>query len=213
MGCVILYRIRGNFREVINLKKYIIIAGVPRAGKSTVSKMIAKQFGYQHISMDSVIAGIEKVFPEAGIDTGASIDARTNLENISAKIAPFIRAMMDSGEYDECDYGVVIDVFQLLPQDYVTYLGNKNCEIHYFLSSDVTAEERFDLLKKYDTPDDYTYYHSDEENKRDCVDIVNISNYLKKQCIQYGLPYYETSFNRETVLEEFIEVLILNNSK
>lgn len=45
------------------MKKYIIIAGVPRAGKSTVSQMIAKQMGYQHISMDSVIAGIEKVFP------------------------------------------------------------------------------------------------------------------------------------------------------
>ena len=32
------------------MKKYIIIAGVPRAGKSTVSQMIAKQMGYQHIT-------------------------------------------------------------------------------------------------------------------------------------------------------------------
>lgn len=44
------------------MKKHIIIAGVPRAGKSTVSQMIAKKFGYQHISMDSIIAGFEKVF-------------------------------------------------------------------------------------------------------------------------------------------------------
>ena len=189
------------------MKKYILISGVPRAGKSTVSKMIAKQFGYQHISMDSVIAGIEKVFPETGIDTGAPIDARTNLENISAKIAPFIRTMMDSGEYDECDYGVVIDVFQLLPQDYVMYLGNKNCEIYYFLSSDVTAEERFALLKKYDTPDDYTYYHSDEENRKDCAEIVDISRMVKAQCEEYGLPYYETSYEREQVLEEFVNTL------
>ena len=91
--------------------KYIIIAGVPRAGKSTVSQMIAKQMGFQHISMDSVIAGIEKVFPETKIDTHASIEAQKNLEFISSKIAPFIRAMMNSGEYDECDYGVIIDVF------------------------------------------------------------------------------------------------------
>ncbi len=49
-----------------------------------------------------------------------------NLEKISVKIAPFIKAMMDSGEYDECDYGVVIDVYQLLPKDYVTInLENK----------------------------------------------------------------------------------------
>ncbi len=195
------------------MKKYIIIAGVPRAGKSTVSKMIAKSFGYQHISMDSVIAGIEKVFPETKIDTDAEVDPQTNLEFISSKIAPFIRAMMDSGEYEECDYGVVIDVYQLFPKDYIEFINSGKCEIYYFLSSDVSPDERFRILKEFDTPNDYTYYHSDEENKRDCVDIVNISNYLEKQCIQYGLPYYETSYNRETVLEEFIEVLILNNSK
>ncbi len=123
------------------MKKYIIIAGVPRAGKSTVSQMIAKQMGYQHISMDSVIAGIEKVFPETKIDTDSSDDLQSNLVFISSKMAPFIRAMMDSGEYDECDYGVVIDIYQLLPVDYMNFLQSEKCEIYYFLSSDVTAED------------------------------------------------------------------------
>lgn len=189
------------------MKKYIIIAGVPRAGKSTVSQMIAKRMGFQHISMDSVIAGIEKVFPETKIDTGADIEPMKKVEFISSKIAPFIRAMTNSGEYDECDYGVVIDVFQLLPKDYNEFIDKEKCEIHYFLSSDVTPDERFKLLKKFDTPKDYTYYHSDEENKSDCADIVNISNYIKEQCIEYNLPYYETSYNREAVLNKFISDL------
>lgn len=98
--------------------------------------------GYQHISMDSVIAGIEKVFPETKIDTDSSDDLQSNLVFISSKMAPFIRAMMDSGEYDECDYGVVIDIYQLLPVDYMNFLQSEKCEIYYFLSSDVTAEER-----------------------------------------------------------------------
>lgn len=186
------------------MKKYIIIAGVPRSGKSTVSKMIAKGYGYQHISMDSIIAGIERVFPKADINTDAPVEPQKNLENISAKIAPFIKAMMDSGEYDECDYGVVIDVYQLLPKDYVTYLKEKDCNIYYFLSSDVTPEERFNILKEHDTPADYTYYHSDEAKQRDCIDIVNISKMIKEQCILYGLPYYETSYERDRVLAEFL---------
>lgn len=193
------------------MKKYIIIAGVPRAGKSTVSQMIAKRMGFQHISMDSIIAGIEKVFPETKIDTDAEVDPQTKLAFISSKIAPFIKAMMDSGEYEECDYGVVIDVFQLLPKDYVEFIKGEKCEIYYFLSSDVTPDERYQILKSFDTPNDYTYYHSDEENKRDCIDIVNISNYLKKQCVQYGLPYYETSHNREAVLETFLSYLDAGN--
>lgn len=118
--------------------------------------------------MDSILAGIEKVFPEADVNTDAPIDSMTNLEHLSSKVAPFIRAMMDSGEYDECDYGVVIDVYQLLPKDYATYIGDKKCEIYYLLSSDMTPEERLNMLKLYDTPRDYTYYHSDKKTKCLC---------------------------------------------
>ena len=189
------------------MKKYNIIAGVPRAGKSTVSQMIAKRMGYQHISMDSILAGIEKVFPETQVDTDAPVEPQKNLAFISSKMAPFIRVMMESGEYDECDYGVVIDVFQLLPKDYLDFIENEKSEVYYFLSSDVTPEERFRILKAYDTPNDYTYYHSEEENKRDCIDIVNISHLMKEQCILYGLSYYETSHHRELVLDEFLSYL------
>ena len=195
--------------EEIDMKKYIIIAGVPRAGKSTISQMIAKRMGFQHISMDSIIAGIEKVFPETKIDTDASMDPQENLSFISSKVAPFIRAMMESGEYEECDYGVVIDVYQLLPRDYKTFVENEKCEIFYFLSSDVTPDERYQILKTYDTPKDYTYYHSDQENREDCTDIVNISHFIKEQCIQCGLPYYETSRDREKVMENFVQNLLL----
>lgn len=192
------------------MKKYIIISGVPRAGKSTISKIIAKRAGYQHISMDSIIAGIEKVFPETKINTNALIEPLDNLEFISSKIAPFIRAMMESGEYDECDYGVVIDVYQLLPQDYKKYVENEKCEIFYFLSSDVKPDERYQILKACDTPNDYTYYHSDEENMKDCIDIVAASNFIKEQCILCGLSYYETSRDRENVIEDFISYLDLS---
>ena len=39
------------------MKKHIIIAGVPRTGKSTVSQMIVKRMDFQHFNMDSIIAG------------------------------------------------------------------------------------------------------------------------------------------------------------
>ncbi len=189
------------------MTKHIIIAGVPRAGKSTVSQLIAKKFGYQYISMDSIIAGFEKAFPQVGIDTDADTDVKENVQSISSKIAPFLRAMMDSGEYDECDYGMVIDVFQLLPEDYRKHIDPVVCEVYYFITSDVTSEERFELLKQYDTPKDYTYYKPEEENRRNCAEIVEISKFYKEQCEKYQLPYFETARDRETVLEDFIKRL------
>lgn len=125
------------------MKKHMIIAGVPRSGKSTLSQRISKDFGYQHISMDSVIAGIEKTFPETGINSEADADFWKNIQYISSKMALFIRTMIDSGEYDECDYGMVIDIFQLLPQHYVQYIDASVCDIYYLGWILHTTENRY----------------------------------------------------------------------
>ena len=151
--------------------------------------------------MDSIIAGIERVFPETGIDSDADADLQENIQYISSKMALFIQAMMDSGEYNECDYGMVIDVFQLLPQHFIQHIDSSLYDIFYFGTSEVTPEERYELLIKYDTPKDYTYYKSEEENKENCVNIVTISKQLKEQCRIYDLPYYDTSYDREQIFK------------
>jgi len=154
-------------------KNNIIIAGVPRAGKSTLSRLISKAFGYQHVSMDSINAGFERVFPDLGINTYADMSSLEILYNISGKIAPFIKAMMDSEEYDEFDRGMVLDVYQLLPDDYIKYISGSNCEIFYMITSNVTPEERFLIQKKYDTERDYTFHYPDEEIREGCGYIVS----------------------------------------
>ncbi len=193
------------------MKKHIIIAGVPRAGKSTISSRISKAYGYQHVSMDSIIAGFEGCFPELGINTYADMSSEEILFTISGKIAPFIKAMMKSGEYDELDYGMVIDIYQLLPSDYVKYIDRSICDIFYFVTADVTPEERFEIQMKYDTPKDYTYYMSEEEKREGCIYIVEQSRLIKEQCLQYKLPCYETSRSREHVFSNFIKSLKENS--
>lgn len=188
------------------MKNSIIIAGVPRAGKSTISHRLAARFGYQHISMDSIIAGFEKCFPETGVNTYAGLSSMDTLHMISGKMAPFVRAMLDSAEYDEFEPGMVIDMYQLLPEDYMKYIHGANCEIFYFLTSDVTPEERFAIQKKYDTEKDYTFYKSDEELREGAAYIVEQSILMKEQCQTYGLRYFETAKNREQVFEEFLKI-------
>lgn len=192
---------------MVKMKNNIIIAGVPRAGKSTISHRLSKQYGYQHISMDSIIAGFEKCFPETGINTYSGLSSMDTLHLISGKIAPFIRAMLNSGEYDEFTPGMVLDVYQLLPVDYMKYIYGANCEIVYFITSDVTPKERFAIQKKYDTEKDYTFYKSDEELKEGAVYIVEQSIYIKEQCQKYGLPFFETAKNREQVFDRFFKDL------
>lgn len=186
------------------MKNNIIIAGVPRAGKSTVSHMLSKEFGYQHVSMDSIIAGFEKCFPETGVSTYCGLSSMDTLKLISSKMAPFVRAMLDSAEYDEFEPGMVLDMYQLLPEDYEKYLRDANCEIVYLLTSDVTPQERFEIQKKYDTSKDYTFYKSDEELIEGAHYIVEQSILMKKQCEKYGLTYYETAHEREKAFKKIL---------
>ena len=100
------------------MKNNLIISGVPRAGKSTVAHQLSARFGYQHISMDTIIAGFERCFPETGVNTYCGLSSLETLRLISGKMAPFVRAMLDSGEYDDYTPGMVLDMYQLLPEDY-----------------------------------------------------------------------------------------------
>jgi len=161
--------------------------------------------------MDSIIAGFERVFPELGIDTSAEMPSLERLHNISAKIAPFIKAMMDSGEYDEFEPGMVLDVYQLLPEYYTEYLYHSNCNIFYFITSETTPEERLSILKAYDTEKDYTFYKHDEELRKRCIELIEESKYIKAQCTKYNLPFYETAINRKEVFEEFLRQFSINH--
>ncbi len=183
----------------------IIIAGVPRAGKSTIAHRLSKQYGYQHISMDSIIAGFEKCFPETGVNTYAGLSSMDTLRLISGKIAPFVRAMLDSGGYDAFEPGMVLDIYQLLPEDYMKYIYGANCEIAYFITSDVTPKERFAIQKIYDTEKDYTFYKSDEELLEGAEYIVEQSICIKEQCQKYNLPYFETARDRERIFRYFLQ--------
>ena len=187
------------------MKNNIIIAGVPRAGKSTISHLLAKQYGYQHVSMDSIIAGFEECFPETGVNTYAGLSSMDTLRLISGKMAPFVRAMLDSGEYDEFEPGMVLDMYQLLPEDYMKHIHGANCEIAWLLTFDVTTEARFAIQKRYDTPKDYTYYRSDEELQEGAAYIVEQSILMKEQCQKHGLPYFETARDRERTFRRFLE--------
>ena len=186
------------------MKNNLIISGVPRSGKSTISRLLAKEYGFAHISMDSIIAGFERCFPETGVNTYQGLSSMDTLRVISGKMAPFVRAMLDSGEYDESAPGMVLDMYQLLPEDYDRYIRGANCEIAYFITSDVTPEERFRIQKKYDTEKDYTFYKPDDELREGAKYIVEQSVLMKEQCEKYGLPYYETARERGQAIRRFL---------
>ena len=87
-------------------------------------------------------------------------------------------------------------------------LRNNNREIAfdiaYFITSDVSPEERFLIQKQYDTEKDYTFYKSDDELREGAAYIVEQSLLMKEQCEKYGLPFYETAKERDQAFQRFL---------
>lgn len=63
------------------------------------------------------------------------------------------------------------------------------------------------IQKRYDTPKDYTFYKTDEELREGAECIVEQSRLMKEQCEKYGLPCFETAFDRAKVLEGILKNL------
>lgn len=181
------------------MKKNIIIAGVARAGKSTLASKIARRYGYQHLAMDALIEGFEDLFPEMAIDTH-----KDSIKHISKRVAPLINAIFKSGEYDKFDYGLVVDVCQLMPEDFLKYVDQDLCEIYYLISDCDDAEVRLRYLDTYDDEREYTFHKSPEKRKQICRDLVEDSALFKRECEKHAIPYFDTLVDREGQFESIL---------
>ena len=188
------------------MNQHIIVAGVPRAGKSTAARRLSQLYGFHYLSMDAVISGFEQNFPETQVNTYAPMPSWEILCHISGKIAPFLRTMLSRSDYRSFSRGLVIDMYQLLPADYVQFLSDPqlDCGICYFLTSNVTAQERARILTQYDTPQDYSYFFSPQQREENCVYMVEQSRLLRKMCESLGLAFVETAYEREKVVGDWL---------
>lgn len=181
------------------MKKYVIIAGVARSGKSTLCSQISNLLGYQHIQMDAIIDALEKTLPCAGINTHTD-----SIESISSKMARFINGIIESDEYSKFNYGIAFDICQLLPQDYEKYINKTKCDIFYLVTRANDVDERLNILQLFDTDKEYTFYKSLEEKREICKEIIEESELFYQQCLRYSLPVYDTLYKREKIFSQLL---------
>ena len=126
------------------MKNNIIIAGVPRAGKSTVSHILSQEYGYQHVSMDSIIAGFEKCFPESviansnevGIDLFDEYRKKVGSEGdfLGTQYLNFNELSEEGGYSDADNYKASISIITDIPEDQITSLHIEHIKVYFNVS-------------------------------------------------------------------------------
>lgn len=189
------------------IKKHIIIAGVPRSGKTTVSSMLVEKGSYQHLNMDAIVESLEKSFPNLGITTYTT-HPETMVMEVSKKLTNFLNSIISANNYDKLDYKLVIDMLEITPHDYYYYIDKRFADIYFLGTPDLTPQEMFKNIRKNDTKEEYTFYLSDEELMKRCERFCDLSKYLEKECQKYDLPFINTSYQRNKKLKELVEKIM-----
>ena len=187
--------------------KNILVLGASISGKTTLAKKIAKEKGYSLISIDDIVSGFE-AYPELEIHhDGDAIDT-------AKRLAPFlIKYFTELSEgttfYDGIKSvieGTHFDFEQLMP-----FLQSDKYKEKYQIIgltfNDITEQQLYDYIKKYDTEDDWTYWCDDEELKGNVRYFIDRNKYFNEMFKKYGIKTFDTSFDRDKVLSDIVDNL------
>lgn len=187
--------------------KNIIIAGVSRAGKSTLAKKIAKKYDMTYIPFDSIVSTLETLYPDIGI-----AHADENIE-MSKKISVFLKEYISHLEYEDINY--VLDLYQVYPSDLMKICDGDTHEMIYLGYSSLSASEKLVDIRKYSREKDWTRRTLDEEMLKILNLFISESCRMEQQCKDEGILFFNTGENFEEVQKSAYRYIVneINNDQ
>lgn len=197
--------------------KDIVIAGASRSGKSTLARMLNEKFGYYVLSIDKLVAVFGSSYP--------SLDIRLNWnrDKTTENIAPFLGHFMgmfsspdgkgllgySHGEIPGNRFileGAYIDPAKIaeIVRSYGIDDMSERFHLIGLVQKDKDVETLYRDFRQYDTENDWTYKLSDDELRAVAEDLAAYNQEMYTKLTDNGFTVYDTSRDREKVLEEII---------
>lgn len=183
----------------------ILIMGIGRAGKTTLSNMIKEKYNnYSLIHSDSIkwalirAAGKESYYRE-------HIKEQKEFEHGEY----FQRVLLEF--FDSCikkeknEYGYILESGQLEPKIVKEYIDFKSTKVIALGHGDFTKNDIIKLCRDNDRPEDWSFNISDEDLDAHAEKWAETNQILKVDCPRYGIEYIDTSKNRDEILKKILE--------
>ena len=179
-------------------RKHIIIAGVPRAGKTTLCSYIASSLKYQHLAMDAIVIALESAFPKINVRH----TDRWEFKETSKNWINFIKEIVTNDIYEKLPYRLVLDIYHITPKEYNESIDRNNCDIYFLGYPNISLEEKFKEIRELETVYDWTSKKSNQILKEHIKDYIEISKWLQSECKKYEISFIDVSNNRDTILKQ-----------
>lgn len=171
---------------------HVIIAGTARSGKTTLSLMM-NEYGYTHYKMDSIKRGICESF-------NLTYD---NWEDVSPIMCNIINKIIQDNKTDT-NYKLekyLFDTPFIYPED-LNGIDTSDTLVIFLGYAHIDVDTEVKLIREHDKDHYWTTKVSDETLKKWTIGNIEYSKHLEETCKKMNIKYFDTSFDREKVLEE-----------
>jgi len=208
----------------VKVMKNILIMGIGRSGKTTLSNMIKNKYNsFNLIHSDCIKWGIiraegKEKYYEENVDEQKEWEHSKVFQNI---ILEFFNSSIrnDGGALGYLNgknlternnsgigsFGYILESGQLEPKCVSKKINFKNTIVICLGLGTLTKQDIFDLCRKNDTEMDWSYQTSDADLRKHIDKWYEMNEQLKIECPKYGIEYIDTSKNRKEVLNKILE--------
>ncbi len=182
--------------------KNILILGVGRSGKSTLSRKLKERFPrYNLVHTDSIRNAILY-----NIDKKYADDFMNYKEN--EFLQKVLLEFLDCQTSQELNtYGTILEGAQILPSVLSRYKNLDKTVIVFLGHGNLSEKEIFEMVRNNDTEVDWSYKKTDEELEKFIKRFYEKNKFLMDECKKYGFRYIDTHENRENVLNEVFDYI------
>jgi len=204
--------------------KNILIIGIGRAGKTTLSNMIKRKYkNYNLIHSDSIKWGIirgegKEDFYRSNVEKQKEWECNETFQNTLLEF--FNSCIKNDGGEDGylVDYakrssslsaangfGYILESGQLELKNVIKRVSTDGTIIVCLGLGNLSKQGIFDLCRMHDTKKDWSYETSDEDLRKHIDKWYETNQILKEDCLKYGFDYIDTTKNRKEVLDQVLE--------
>ena len=187
-----------------NQMKNILIMGIGRAGKTTLSNMIKEKYNeYNIIHSDSIkwamirAAGKEGYYRE-------NIKEQKEFEHGEYFQRVLLEFFNSCIRNDINKHGYILESGQLTPKIVKEYIDFKNTKVIALGHGDVKKEDIIKLCRDHDKPEDWSFGLSDDILEAHAEKWAETNEVLREECPKYGIEFIDTSENRKEILNQIL---------
>jgi chloramphenicol 3-O-phosphotransferase len=167
----------------------VVICGVPRAGKSTLGRQLAHKLMCPYMPCDPLVTAFQETYPAAGIyHTNDQYDQEPH---VSRAFTQFLITYITHG-LDREMASYVVEGFHIDISLLYQHLG-KTHTIIVVGYPNITAEEKYDVIRRIDGKNAWTSGVCDKELRRDVSRFVSLSQQYYARAHRHGIPFVDTS--------------------